>query len=223
MVTSFTEELRLAAGDQWDRVVHHKFTKEIASGTMDRAVLKRYLIQDHRFLDSFVILLASIIAHARTLEDRIPGCMFLATITGKENTYFERSFDALGISAMDRANIPDASCTVAFCDLMKHVAYHGTLAEMLAVIVVCEWTYQTWGQNVEQTTVRDDFTMYEWVDLHTGESFEAVVRYLRGLLDKEHEFLNDDNKKKCMDCFLNAVKLEEDFFDNAYSNTTLEN
>ena len=75
----FTDELRAKAGDQWNRVVHHKFTKELAAGTIDKqTVLKRYLIQDHRFLDSFVVLLASIIANLPTLEDRIPGCQFLA-------------------------------------------------------------------------------------------------------------------------------------------------
>ena len=33
---SFTEELREAAGDQWDRVINHKFTTELATGTIDR-------------------------------------------------------------------------------------------------------------------------------------------------------------------------------------------
>jgi thiaminase/transcriptional activator TenA len=42
-----------------------------------------------------VVLLVSIIAKAQCLEDRIPGCQFLAMITGTENTYFERSFKAL--------------------------------------------------------------------------------------------------------------------------------
>eukprot|EP00978_Attheya_sp_CCMP212_P047876 scaffold442861_cov59-Attheya_sp.AAC.1 len=106
--TRFTDELKAAAGEQWDRVIQHKFTKELASGTIDREVMKRYLIQDHRFLDAFIILLASIIAHARSLEDRIPGCQFLALITGKENTYFERCFEKLSISAEDRTAIPDA-------------------------------------------------------------------------------------------------------------------
>ena len=78
----FTEELRESAGSQWERVVNHKFTDELAEGTIDRAVLKRYLIHDHRFLDAFVVLLSSVIAKARNLSDRIPGCQFLALITG---------------------------------------------------------------------------------------------------------------------------------------------
>jgi thiaminase/transcriptional activator TenA len=44
----------------------------------------------------FVVLLAAIITNARTLDDMIPLFQFLALITGKENTYFERSFVALG-------------------------------------------------------------------------------------------------------------------------------
>ncbi len=33
---TFTEELREAAGDQWDRVVNHKFTTELARGDIDK-------------------------------------------------------------------------------------------------------------------------------------------------------------------------------------------
>ena len=215
-MTSFTEELRDAAGDRWDRVIHHKFTKELASGTIDRTVMKRYLIQDHRFLDAFVVLLASIIAHCRSLSDRIPGCQFLALITGKENTYFERCFQELGVSEAERKSIPDAPCTKGFCDLMRSVALTGTLGEMLSVIVVCEWSYLSWGQLVEEQTVRDDFVTYEWVDLHTGKDFEAVVTYLRGLLDREGELISDEEKALCRKRFLQAVQLEEDFFEFAY-------
>ena len=81
-IMRFTDELRTSAGSQWDRVVNHKFTDELAEGTLDKEVLKRYLIQDYRFLDAFVVLLSTIISKARILSDRIPGCQFLALITG---------------------------------------------------------------------------------------------------------------------------------------------
>ena len=91
-------------------------------------VLKKYLIQDHRFLDAFVILLSSTIAKCRTLEDRIPGCQFLGLITGKENTYFERSFEVLGCSNVEeRMKVPDEEVTVNFVNLMKESATEGTL------------------------------------------------------------------------------------------------
>ncbi len=84
----FTDELRLAAGDQWHRVVNHRFTTELADGSIDRQVLTRYLIQDYRFFASFVVLLASIISQARSLAARFPACLFLAVLPGDENAYF---------------------------------------------------------------------------------------------------------------------------------------
>lgn len=99
---------------------------------------------------------------------------------------------------------------------MRSVAQTGTLGEMLSVIVVCEWSYLSWGQRVESSTVRDDFVCYEWVDLHSGPSFEAVVEYLRGLLDAEGLLLDDVGKQKCKERFVQAMQLEEDFFNYAY-------
>lgn len=157
------------------------------------------------------------IANCRSLEDRIPGCQFLAMITGKENTYFQRSFEKLGCSPEERANIPDAEVTVNFCNLMREAALKGTLGEMLSVIVVAEWSYQSWGENVLPFTNRDDFTTYEWVDLHSGPYFAEVVAYLRGLLDKEGELIEEEGKRKCQVAFLKAMQLEEDFFEMAYS------
>jgi len=59
-MTSFTEQLRDSAGDQWNRVINHKFTIELANGSIKKEVLKKYLIQDHRFLDAFIILASTI-------------------------------------------------------------------------------------------------------------------------------------------------------------------
>ncbi|KAG7362716.1 thiamine biosynthesis protein Thi4 [Nitzschia inconspicua] len=217
MTTRFTDELRLKAGDQWNRIIHHRFTKELAAGTIDRqTVMKRYLIQDHRFLDSFSVLLASIIAHLPTLQDRIPGAQFLAVITGPENTYFERAFQALGISNQERHNTPDAAVTTKICALMRNVAMNGTLAEMLAVITVCEWSYLSWGQLVFHETKRDDFVTYEWVDLHSGDDFERVVEYFRLHLDREGAMLDEAGRIACENRFLEAVQLEEEFFEYAY-------
>jgi thiaminase (transcriptional activator TenA) len=165
MPSSFTEQLRDAAGDQWDRVINHKFTIELANGSINKQVLKKYLIQDHRFLDAFVILLASAIAKCRCLEDRIQGCQFLGLITGKENTYFERSFEVLGCSNIEeRMKIPNETVTTNFVQLMKTTANEGTLGEMLSVLVVAEWSYLSWGEQVLDKTNREvNFTTWEWV------------------------------------------------------------
>eukprot|EP00439_Symbiodinium_sp_Y106_P087315 s171_g45.t1 len=153
--------------------------------------MRRYLIQDHRFLDAFVVLLSSMIAHAKSLEDRIPGCQFLALITGKENTYFERCFQELPrCTEADRSKIPNAACTRGFDQLMRDAAKSGSLGEMLSVLIVCEWSYLSWSKIVDK----------DWVD---------VVAYLRRLLDEEGQRLDAEGRERCKARFLQAVQLEE--------------
>ena len=69
MSERFTETLRAASEPGWSDAVGHRFVKELFAGTIPNAVMARYLIQDHRFLDSFLILLGAALRQRR----HIPG------------------------------------------------------------------------------------------------------------------------------------------------------
>ena len=115
------------------------------------------------------------IATAPSLEDRIPGAQFLALITSKENTYFERSFEALRVPDAARQEAPH-NVTADFISLMRSAAASGSVANMLAVLVVCEWSYRTWGEVAAVERSKDlPFWLGEWIDLHSGDYFTSVV------------------------------------------------
>eukprot|EP00310_Coccolithus_braarudii_P024919 CAMPEP_0183355958 /NCGR_PEP_ID=MMETSP0164_2-20130417/42504_1 /TAXON_ID=221442 /ORGANISM="Coccolithus pelagicus ssp braarudi, Strain PLY182g" /LENGTH=220 /DNA_ID=CAMNT_0025529225 /DNA_START=47 /DNA_END=709 /DNA_ORIENTATION=- len=214
-MATLTEQLRAEAGARFEAIVYHRFTDELAAGTIDRSVLKTYLVQDHRFVDAFVVLLSSMIAAAPSLADRIPGCQFLALVTGKENTYFERSFDALGVTQAEREGTPDSPPMRDFSQLMRDAAKTGEVGEMLAVLVAAEWSYQCWGERVLAVAVAEPFWCREWVDLHSGDYFGSVVSYLRNLLDKLP--LSAAQIAAVRARFLSAIELEVAFFDAAYA------
>lgn len=219
---SFTESLVQELSQPWSRMINHRFTDELATGTLNLGVLRCYLVQDHRFLDSFVVLLSSMISRAHSLKDRIPGAQFLGLITGKENTYFERSFEALGVSEAVRESTPSAPVTSSFIDLMRNVAATGNFAEMLAVLVAAEWSYQSWGERVLPKAVEGPFYFREWVDLHSGPYFGSVVAYFRGLLDAEAKRLKTllgggKVLAAARERFEEAVSLEYHFFEYCYA------
>ena len=54
MSERFTEIVRAASEPGWSDAVGHRFVKQLFAGTVPDAVIARYLIQDHRFLDSFL-------------------------------------------------------------------------------------------------------------------------------------------------------------------------
>ena len=71
MPERFTETLRAASEAGWSHAVQHRFVNELFPGAVPDAVMARYLIQDHRFLDSFLVLLGAVLASADTFAARL--------------------------------------------------------------------------------------------------------------------------------------------------------
>ena len=63
----------------------------------------------------------------------------------------------------------------------------GNVGEMLSVLIVCEWSYLSWAKIVDGEAKRENFVLFEWIDLHT--SLEDVVAYLRNLDECSGSFL----------------------------------
>ena len=88
MSERFTEILRAASEPAWSDAVRHRFVNELFAGAVPDAVMARYLIQDHRFLDSFLTLLGATLASADTFEARVRFGRFIGMVSGEENTFF---------------------------------------------------------------------------------------------------------------------------------------
>ncbi|MEM8792627.1 MAG: TenA family protein [Pseudomonadota bacterium] len=212
-----SDQLREASREDWEAVVAHPFCTELAAGTLPEPVMAGYLVQDFSFIDGFVRLAARAISEAPSLEDSVPLTQFLAVITGPENTYFHRSFDALGVPAAERTAPGLLPATAAFRDLMAEVAASGSYARMIAVLTVAEWTYLSWAS--PHAPARADLPFYfsEWIALHSGPEFEGVVAYLRGQLDMAWDRLDEEERGLVASDFARAVVLERAFFDATYA------
>lgn len=208
-----TEHLRSLTTDDWSAATGHAFTDALVDGSLYPDKMAGYLQQDYLFLDSFVRLLASAIAHAPTLEDSVPAAQFLALITGSENTYFLRSFEALGVQAHTGAT-PE---TNAFLTLIDDARHSGRYEIMLAVLVVAEWVYLEWATPHADRADDLPFWYGEWITLHSGAGFDGVVSYLREQLDAVWDTLPGDRRSAVEKTFCKAVHLERRFFDAAWA------
>lgn len=209
---SATADLKAQVQADWTAATTHPFTEALADGTLDPALMAGYLQQDYLFIDGFVRLLASAIAHAPSLADSVPAAQFLALITGPENTYFLRSFEALDI----KPNAAPQPETVAFQKLMERARLSGRYEQMLAVLVVAEWIYLDWASPHEGRADDLPFWLGEWITLHSGPGFSGVVAYLRGQLDAIWPGLDTAAQAEVTQTFAEAVRLERAFFDAAW-------
>src|SRR5438128_11925238 len=183
MPERFTETLRSASEPSWSNAVRHRFVKELFTGAIPDAVMALSLIQDHRFLDSFLTLLGAALATADTFEARLRFGRFIGLMSGEENTYFLRAFEALGVTEDRRTADLDTQPTIGFKAIMREAAETRSYAATLSVLVVAEWLYLDWASRAPKP-LPDNFVDAEWVTLHDSPDFRGFVDFLRAELDR---------------------------------------
>jgi thiaminase (transcriptional activator TenA) len=215
MSERFTETLRAASEPQWSRAVEHRFVEELFTGAVPDAVMARYLVQDHRFLDSFLLLLGAALASADTFEARLRFGRFIGMAASEENTYFLRAFAALGVTEERRASEPDTPATAGFKAIMREAAERRSYAAALSVLVVTEWLYLDWASRAPRP-LPDNFVHAEWIALHDNPHLRGFVDFLRAELDR----IGPAQADLCRNFFGRTVALELAFFDAAYADPT---
>jgi thiaminase/transcriptional activator TenA len=212
MSERFTETLRAASQPDWSHAVGHRFVEELFAGAVPDAVMARYLVQDHRFLDSFLTLLGAVLASADTFEAKLRFARFVGMVSGEENTYFLRAFEALGVTDDRRAADLDTQPTAGFKAIMRDAAETRSYAAALSVLVVAEWLYLDWASRAPKP-LPGNFVHAEWIMLHDNQDFRGFVDFLRAELDR----VDPAQADLCRNFFRRAVALELSFFEAAYA------
>lgn len=210
MTERFTDQLRTLSEPAWSQAVEHRFVQELYRDDVPERVMTTYLIQDYRFLDSFLTLVGAAMACADSIEARLRFGRFAGMVSSDENTYFQRAFAALNVSEAQRNALPDSAPTAGFKAIMQEAAATRSYAVILSVLTVAEWLYGEWAARAPRP-LPDNFICAEWVTLHDNPDFNAFVAFLRAELDR----VGPAEEARCRDVFLRAVTLERQFFDAA--------
>ena len=211
-MTRFSEELRQASEPYWTEAVSHRYVRELTTGIIADSVMTRYLIQDHRFIENFLILLGAALSTADKFASRVVLGRFIGMISSDENDYFLRSFKALGVTDEERFGRPDGAPTKALNQMMLEAAKSGHYAAVISVLAVAEGIYLDWGLSAPKP-YPDNFVHAEWITLHNNDYFKGFVGFLRSELDR----VGPEKADLCRDYFMRTVKVEKEFFDDAYS------
>ena len=211
MTERFTATLRRQSEPTWSAAVGHRFVTQLCDGSLPDAVMVRYLVQDHRFLDSFLTLLGAAIATADTFEARLRFGRFAGMISSDENTYFLRAFEALDVSAEQRQAPADTVPTAGFKAIMREAAATRSYAAALAVLNVAEGLYLDWATKAPKP-LPANFVHAEWITLHDNPAFADFVAFLQTELDR----VGPQDAERAADFYLRTVALELAFFEAVY-------
>ena len=176
---SLYRELRSGNQALWEQVVTHPFVGELGADTLPLEKFQRYFLQDYLFVRDSTRLLALGVAKAPDFSTSRRLASFLAGVLDGEEGLFRRSFQEWGLTEAQYTSTAPAATARALGNLMTRVAYEGSFAEILTVLVVSEGTYLEWASRLVGAGRVPRTEVYrEWVEIHSNAGFRAFVEWL---------------------------------------------
>lgn len=211
-------DLRAAAASSWEAAVGHRFVAELFAGSVDDAVMRKYLIQDYQFFDSFLSMLGACVAYADEVGPKLRFAKQLGFLEADEDSYFITAFAEVGVPTPEYVGPQLTGPTEGFRDLMDEAVASGSYPQLVVVLVVAEWLYLDWGEREEALPQRRVHT--GWIELHRGEAFRGWVQFLVDELERVFPTDGDadsvETRSRLEGIWGRAVDLELAFFDEAY-------
>ena len=161
------------------RCLEHPFVQGLADGTLECDVFRCYVAQDAFFLRAF--LKAYALAAAKC-DDFARAGIFHELMTGvldelKLHANYSAKLD------IDLDHVKPYGATSAYTDFLLRVAWHNSVAEIIAAMVPCMRLYAHLGNQLT-TSLHPGHPYEDWIKTYSGDEFRQLCARLESLLDQ---------------------------------------
>jgi thiaminase/transcriptional activator TenA len=213
-----SERLRADYSYLWEKLFQHPFVLEMGDGSLPLDKFQFYVKQDYYFLIQYSRVLAIAAAKARTLY--LMG-QFSDLLIETINTEMDlhRSFaEQFSISNESLEYVEPAPVTEAYTDYLLRVAYEGSLLDIIATLLPCQWGYSETGKHLKVNGNLSSSNKYlPWIEMYSSKEFEVFVENLRNHLDDLVDQAGATTYKRVSNHFLTATRYEYLFWDMSYN------
>ncbi|SEO97383.1 thiaminase II [Paenibacillus sp. OV219] len=213
----FTERLYHAAEPVWLKCHEHPFLTELRSGKLDPDRFIYYLKQDYVYLIDYAKLFAIGSVKARDVQTMAKFAELLHNTLNVEMELHRQYTEKFGVSREQLEQTVPSPTTVAYTKYLMDTAAHGSLAEVVAALLPCMWSYREIGVSFMNHPGALNHPLYrEWILMYSSEEFGELADWCIGLMDELAEGLPEAELSKLEERFIVASKLEYMFWDMAY-------
>jgi thiaminase/transcriptional activator TenA len=213
----FAAEMRRQAAPIWEAEAAHPFVRGIGDGSLDVEKFKFYIAQDYVFLVEFVRVLAMAAAKAPDLDtlQRFTALQHATLVTEME---LHRGYCArFGISAAELAATRPAPTTHAYTRHLLSVAATGTVAEIEAALLPCQWGYAELGAALAKAGEPAHAPLYaEWIRMYASPEYQELAAGMCTLMDELATRAGTDERRRMEAHFLTSSRYEWMFWDMSW-------
>lgn len=214
----FSERLHEKLKPIWRANHNHPFVVGMGDGTLDQESFRFYMIQDYLYLIDYAKLFALGAVKADDLETMGKFAALLNSTLNEEMGLHRQYAKKFGISEEELENATPSPITLAYSHYMLHVAQNGTLADLVAALLPCMWSYWEIGKELSEIPGAAEHELYgEWISMYASDEFGALAEWCIGLMDDLTEGKSQQEVAKLEEIFLNTTRYEYMFWDMAYN------
>lgn len=215
---SFARGLKDRAGKVWEDGYNHPFVQEIGKGTLDKEKFQFYLLQDYHYLLQYakVFALATVKADNEAMMTRLTNIQH--SILAEEMDLHRSFMAGFGVSPEQMLQVKPSLYNRTYTANMLAIGQTGDLAEILATVFPCAWTYCDYAKRLkEQYADRLEDNFYKtWIEKYAGHDFAGSYEWFYDAIDEMVARKTDAQRERIAEIFVSSVEFEYLFWDMSY-------
>jgi thiaminase (transcriptional activator TenA) len=213
----FSERLYTELQPIWRKNHAHPFVQGIGDGTLDKEKFRFFMVQDYLYLIDYAKLFALGAVKATDVETMGRFASLLNSTLNEEMSLHRQYANKFGVSEEEFATAKPSPTTLAYTHYMLHVGQNGTLADLVAAILPCMWSYWEIGKELNEIPGASDHEFFgEWIKMYSSEEFGQLALWCIELLDNLTDGLPEKDLQRLEEIFLNTTRYEYMFWDMSY-------
>ncbi|MBY0027348.1 thiaminase II [Priestia aryabhattai] len=213
----FSERLYEKLQPIWRQNHNHPFVQGMEDGTLEKEKFRFYMIQDYLYLIDYAKLFAIGAMKATDLQTMGKFAALLDSTLNEEMSLHREYAKKFQISEKELEKAQPSPTTLAYTHYMLHVGQSGTLAELVAALLPCMWSYWEIGKELSEKPGAENEFYREWIEMYSSEEFGELATWCINLFDSLTEDKSEAELEKLEEIFLNTTRFEYMFWDMAYN------
>lgn len=214
---TFMERAIAHSQDIWDNYLKQPFVLEMADGSLDPELFKKYVIQDSLYLKDYARVFALAMYKATTLEDMRAYYSILGFVNENESNTRIKYLREYGISDSELEEIAQEPENKAYTEFMLEVAKNCEAPEILMAVLPCMISYYHIGVwIVENTPNVENGRYYDMISDYSSDYYRESCEKWTAFANKKCEGLSEARKLKLLDIFRKSSEHETNFWDMSY-------
>ena len=207
----------------WEKNNTHPFVQGLANGTLPKENFKFFMTQDHLYLMQYSKVFAmGVLKSKKEADMRLFASLISATLD-VENAIHKSYLAKLGMTNEELAAAKPSIVTDSYTNYMIAVAQKEGIAELMAAVLACSWTYKLIGDYMEQYPGAAEQEFYgPWVRQYMGEVYRSSNDLMIDMFDRFSEGYTEEQFQNLEHIIYACTQYEYMFWDMAWNQKMVE-